>query len=85
MRVALSVYFRVYDEDYNTHFYVNQRTGDSTWTKPRVLLTNEPMIFLSEDQKKLKRSPRWNRERLEIEEGSNSSSSKSSDHQNPTD
>lgn len=69
MRAALSIYFRVYDEEYNTHFYVNQRTGESAWTKPRVLLTNEPMILLSEDQKKLKRSPRLNRERFEIENG----------------
>jgi hypothetical protein len=68
MAVALSVHYRVWDEEFGTHFYADLRTGDSSWTKPRVLLTNEPPILLSEEQKKMKRSPRLNRERLEVEE-----------------
>lgn len=67
MSLALTVYYRVWDEDYNTHFYINNRTGESTWTKPRVLLTNEPLLLLTEEQKKMKRSPRLNRERVETE------------------
>jgi hypothetical protein len=68
MAVALAVFYRVWDDEFSSHFYANSRTGESSWTKPRVLLTNEPLILLSEDQKKMKRSPRLNRERLEVEE-----------------
>lgn len=62
--VAKQLYARVWDPDYEQHYYSNLRTGDSSWAKPAVLLSHEAPLLLLEGQNK--RSPRVNREQLLI-------------------
>mmetsp|Transcript_2668 Transcript_2668/g.3999 ORF Transcript_2668/g.3999 Transcript_2668/m.3999 type:complete len:392 (+) Transcript_2668:98-1273(+) len=64
LRTASIVYKKVYDADYDTHFYANVLTGESTWEKPRLFLTSDALLLLTDDQNK--RSPRVNRERIQI-------------------
>jgi hypothetical protein len=64
VRKASATYRRVYDEDYQTYFYAHLFTGESSWEKPKVFLTCEPPLQLTDDQNK--RSPRVNREKISI-------------------
>jgi hypothetical protein len=34
--LAKEVFRRIYDDEFNTYFYYNLPTGQSTWTKPSV-------------------------------------------------
>lgn len=61
---ASEIYRRVYDDDFQTYFYVNLSNGESSWDKPKVFLTSEPSLYLTDDQNK--RSPRLNREKLSV-------------------
>jgi hypothetical protein len=70
MERAIKLFHRIWDEEYSSYFYVSFQRGDTEspltfWTKPKVFLTNEPLVLLTDEQKKLKRSPRLNRERIE--------------------
>lgn len=62
VRKAADIYRRVYDDDYDTYFYVHCLSGESSWEKPKVFLTSEPPLMLIKDQHK--RSPRVNREKI---------------------
>ena len=62
--IAKQIFARVWDPDYEQHYYSNLRTGDSSWVKPSVLLGHEAPLLLTEGQNK--RSPRVNREQLII-------------------
>jgi hypothetical protein len=62
MDAAKQRYARVWDPDYNQYFYSNLVTGDSSWSKPAVLLSGEVPLMLTDDVSK--RSPRVNRQQL---------------------
>jgi hypothetical protein len=61
---ANKVYKKIKDEESGMDFFANTISGDTTWTKPKIFLTNEPLLLLQDSQNK--RSPRVNREKLEL-------------------
>lgn len=60
IHAASLLYRRVYDEDTGEFFYANTVTMESSWTKPRVFLTGEPLVLVEAADK---RSPRFNRDK----------------------
>lgn len=61
---ANNIYKKIKDEESGIDFFANTITGETTWTKPKIYLTNEPLLLLQDTQNK--RSPRVNREKLMI-------------------
>ena len=61
IHAASLVYRRVYDEDTGEFFYANAVTMESSWSKPRVFLTGEPLVLVEASADK--RSPRFNRDK----------------------
>ena len=59
---ANEIYRKIKDEESGVDFFANTITGETTWTKPTVYLTNEPLLLLQDSQNK--RSPRVNREKI---------------------
>ena len=64
VKTANNIYRKIKDEESGVDFFANTITGETSWTKPKIYLTNEPLVLLQDTQNK--RSPRVNRERLEI-------------------
>lgn len=60
LKLIHQTYVRVWDDDYKQYYYANVVTGDSSWTKPRLLLQNEAPLFVDEHQNK--HNPRFNRD-----------------------
>jgi len=54
LRRANIVFRRVFDSDSSTYYYVNTRTGQSSWSKSAVYLnTMEPPIYVHVDDDKI--------------------------------
>lgn len=62
---AMQVYRRVWDEEYETFYYANTRSGETTWTKPKLFLLEEPPVYVEMDANpSARRSPRLNRVKI---------------------
>lgn len=73
---AKQIYARVFDPDYQQHFYSNLRTGNSSWSKPLLLLSHEAPLMLMDGQHR--RSPMVNREQLMVLTGTGDGNKKTS-------
>lgn len=62
IQAAQQLIVRVWDPDFEQHYYSNLRTGDSSWSKPKIFLSEDAPLLLTENQNK--RSPRVNREKI---------------------
>ena len=48
--MALGAFEKVYDEESDTFFYFNKKTGQSTWTKPKSLGSADAMLVEGEGE-----------------------------------
>ena len=46
MTTARQVYRRIYDHESGQYFYVNLINGSSSWTRPKIFISEEPPILL---------------------------------------
>lgn len=64
MAAANSIYRKIKDEESGVDFFANTISGETSWVKPKVYLTREPLLLLQYTQNK--RSPLVNRENFEV-------------------
>jgi hypothetical protein len=62
IKAANNIYRKIKDDESGVDFFANTITGETSWTKPKVYLTTEPLLLLQDSQNK--RSPRVNREKI---------------------
>lgn len=61
--VANERYRKVKDNESGVDFFVDTISGESSWSKPKIYLSNEPLVLLNGSQSK--RSPRISREKID--------------------
>lgn len=47
--IAQGVYEKVWDEEDQTHYYYNKKTGESIWTKPMALGSDDAALVLADE------------------------------------